>query len=73
MWSVYSALMEDVLLDSTLKPSNDRCIERNTRELKHILSDNLLDIKNRNEATLFRGPIAHVSAHLGSAVSDVKV
>lgn len=73
MWATYSVILEEILLESCTKLPSDRYIEQNTRDLRYILSDHLSDIKKRNEAMLFRGPIAQVSARLGSAVSDVKV
>jgi len=53
--------------------SNDRCIEYNLRNIRHLLSENHSDIKKRNETLLFCGPIPNVPARLGTAVSDVKV
>ena len=53
--------------------SNDRCIEYNLRNIRHLLSENQSDIKKRSEALLFCGPIPTVPARLGTAVSDVKV
>lgn len=53
--------------------SKDRCIEYNLRNIRHLLSENHSDIKKRNEALLFCGPIPSVPARLGTAVSDVKV
>ena len=53
--------------------SNERCIEYNLRNIRHLLSENHYDIKKRNEAFLFCGPIPNVPARLGTAVSDVKV
>ncbi|KAF8972899.1 hypothetical protein BDZ97DRAFT_2053658 [Flammula alnicola] len=73
MWSTYSGLLEDIMLETSMKLPNDHSIEQNTRDLRHILSDNFFDIKKRNEAMLFRGPIAQVSARLGTAVSNVKL
>jgi mediator of RNA polymerase II transcription subunit 12, fungi type len=59
--------------ESFVDISNDRCIENNLRDIRHILSENHSDIKKRNEALLFCGPISNVPARLGTAVSDVKV
>lgn len=66
-------LLEEVILESTMKNSGDRYIEQNIRELKHIVSENFLDIKRRNEAMLFRGINAESSFQLDTAVSCVKV
>ncbi|KAG6866655.1 hypothetical protein C0991_000765 [Blastosporella zonata] len=48
-------------------------VEQNSREVCQILQDNLADIKRRNEAMLFRSLPIHVSARLGSDVSDIKL
>ncbi|CAA7259196.1 unnamed protein product [Cyclocybe aegerita] len=73
MWNAYWSLIEEVLLDSSIKHTNDRCISQNVQELRYILSESLHDLRTRNEAISFRGPIAHVSARLSTAVSDVKL
>lgn len=73
MWSAYSSLMDEVMHDTLSTLPGGRFMEQNTRNLQGILLDNFYDIKKRNEALLFRDPIAQVSARLGNAVSDVKV
>ncbi len=73
MWSTYSHLLDMVIPASDIKFPAHHCMDQNTRDLRYSLSDNLLDIKRKNEAMLFRGPIAQVSARLGAAVVDVKV
>ncbi|KAF8160920.1 hypothetical protein B0H34DRAFT_795767 [Crassisporium funariophilum] len=73
MWTTYSNLLESVMSEVAMRVTNDRCIEINTRDLRRRLHENLSDIARRNEAMLFRGPIAVVSARLGTAVTDVKL
>ena len=66
-------LLDNIMSESFVNISNDRCIEYNLRDIRYLLSENHSDIKKRNEALLFCGPIPKVSARLGTAVSDVKV
>jgi mediator of RNA polymerase II transcription subunit 12 len=66
-------LLDNIMSESLDDISNDRCIEYNLRNIRHLLSENHSDIKKRNEALLFCGPIPSVPARLGTAVSDVKV
>lgn len=66
-------LLENIMSESFVDTSNDRCIEYNLRNIRHLLSKNHSDIKKRNEALLFCGPMPNVPARLGTAVSDVKV
>lgn len=73
MWSTYSDLLAQVLTSSDIQFPSDHCMNQNGQDLRHSLSENFLGIKRRNEAMLFRGPIAQVSARLGAAVADVKV
>ncbi|KDR75321.1 hypothetical protein GALMADRAFT_249351 [Galerina marginata CBS 339.88] len=73
MWSTYSSLLDEIMFETAMTLPNARSVEQNTRDLEGIILDNFADIKKRNEALLFRGPIAQVSARLGTAVSDVKL
>ena len=66
-------LLDNIMSESLGDISNDRCIEYNLRNIRHLLSENHSDIKKRNEALLFIGPIPNVPARLGTAVLDVKV
>ena len=66
-------LLDNIMSESFEDTSNERCIEYNLRNIRHLLSKNHYDIKKRNEALLFCGPIPNVPARLGTAVSDVKV
>lgn len=66
-------LLDNIMSESIGDISNDRCIEYNLRNIRHLLSENHSDIRKRNEALLFCGPIPNVPARLGTAVSDVKV
>lgn len=66
-------LLDNIMSESLGDISKDRCIEYNLRSIRHLLSENHSDIKKRNEALLFCGPIPCVPARLGTAVSDVKV
>ncbi|KAF9484513.1 hypothetical protein BDN70DRAFT_872547 [Pholiota conissans] len=75
MWSTYSALLAEVVHESPPQSLSldDHFIDQSSRELRYILSENFTDIRRRNEAMLFRGPITQVSARLGAAVADVKL
>ncbi|PPQ98440.1 hypothetical protein CVT24_004119 [Panaeolus cyanescens] len=73
MWIAYSPLLEDILTKPTMRISNDRCIEQSIRDLHHLLSEKYTDVRQRNEAMLFRNPVLPVSARLGTAVGDVKL
>ena len=74
MWTAYSVILEDILgSTSSSQASTSQHYEQNHRDVNHMMLENLDRIKSRNEAMLFRGPIAQASARLGSAVSDVKV
>ena len=66
-------LLDNIMSESCVDTSNDRCIEYNLRNIRHLLSENHTDIKKRNETLLFSGPIPNVPGRLGTAVSDVKV
>ena len=66
-------LLDNIMSESFVDISDDRCIEHNLRDIRHLLSENHFDIKKRNEALLFYGPILNVPARLGTAVSDVRV
>ena len=66
-------LLDNIMSEGFVDIWNDRCVEYNLRDVRHLLSENYFDIKKRNEALLFCGPILNVPARLGTAVSDVKV
>ena len=66
-------LLDNIMSESFVDTSNERCVEYNLRNIRNLLSKNHSDIKMRNEALLFCGPIPDVPARLGTAVSDVKV
>ena len=66
-------LLDNIMSESCVDASNDRCIDYNLRNIRHLLSENHSDIKKRNEALLFSGPISNAPGRLGTAVSDVKV
>jgi len=72
MWNTYVDLLEGVLLENLIK-TNSEHIEKNSRELKHALFENFLDVKQRNEAMVFKGLTAESSVQLVTAVSSVKV
>jgi hypothetical protein len=72
MWNTYFNLLEEVLLENLIKPNGEH-IEKSSRELKHALLENFLDVKQRNEAMFFKGLTAESSAQLVTAVSSVKV
>ena len=59
--------------EPAVNASADRAIEQNLRSLRHLVNTNLDDIERRNEALLFRCPLAPVSCKLNTAVSNVKV
>lgn len=65
--------LDNIMSENFVDISNDRCIEYNLRDIRYLLAENLADIKKRNEALLFCGPVPKVPARLGTAVSDVKV
>lgn len=73
LWTTFSSLLEDAILENTIKSASDRHMQKNIRDLKYIISECFLDIKVRNEAMLFKSPMAEGSARLGNAVSCVKV
>ena len=72
MWNTYSDLLEEVLPENLIK-SNSEHIEKNFRELKHAMFENFRDVKQRNEAMIFKGLTAESSVQLVTAVSSVKV
>lgn len=72
MWNAYFDLLGEVLPENLIK-SNSEHTEKASRELRHSLSENFLDVKQRNEAMFFKGLAAESSAQLVTAVSSVKV
>ncbi|KAJ7209594.1 hypothetical protein GGX14DRAFT_630911, partial [Mycena pura] len=73
MWSAHAALLGEVLTENVMDHSSDFHIEKNSRDLQHLLLHNFIDIKRRNEAMLFTNLPSHVSARLRTVVSDVQL
>jgi len=73
LWNSYSIFLDKVVLETSVLLPHDRCMEQNTTDLRYLLSESLSDVRQRNQALLFCGPIAQASDRLGTAVSDVKV
>ncbi|KAG6920074.1 hypothetical protein DXG01_010142 [Tephrocybe rancida] len=73
MWKTYTLLITGILSANIVEQPGNGHVERNSRDVCRILQDNLADIRRRNEAMLFRSLPIHVSARLGSAVSDIKL
>ncbi|KAF8629229.1 hypothetical protein AX17_005811 [Amanita inopinata Kibby_2008] len=73
MWAVHSALLSDVLTGSVTNLTNGQHVEQSNTTIQRQLLDHLSDIKIRNEAMLLSDVPALTPAHLGSAMSDVKL
>ncbi|KAI0344762.1 hypothetical protein BDW22DRAFT_1354912 [Trametopsis cervina] len=72
-WVSHAALLEATLEEHLNQADSPRSSERHTQALDRTLLDTLEDVKNRNEAMLFRNLPPRVVGLLSSALSDIKL
>ncbi|KAF9567913.1 hypothetical protein CPC08DRAFT_813741 [Agrocybe pediades] len=72
-WSLYAPYVDELASEGISAVCGSRLMEQSFRDLDDSVFTNLTGIKKRNEALLFRYPVAHVSARVGTAVSDIKL
>lgn len=76
-WTAHSTLLAEVLTTDSLEQDhpvrNYEPLLQGSNDVQQILLDRFLDIKQRNEAMLFKNMPPLMLAKLGSTVMDIQV